>query len=89
MQNIKFIIKNNGLVWFMGVCECDEFVDFQNYEPDYICSILKITIERYKEIMTEIGARQNNDYFWFRTEEEVKKAIKDFEPYLIMEILTN
>jgi len=86
---MKFIIKNNGLVWFMGVCEDDEFVDFENYEPDYICSVLQITIERYNEIMIEIGAKnkQGNNYFWFRTEEDAQKAIKDFEPYLIMERL--
>jgi len=86
---MKFLIKNNRLVWFMGVCkDDDEFVDFENYEPDYICSILGITIEQYKEIMIEIGAKRSDDYFfWFRTEEDVQKAIQDFEPYLIMEKL--
>ena len=87
MQKIKFIITNNRLMWFIGVCEEGDFVDFENYEPDYICSALQITFERYNEIMVEIGAKQINDFFWFRTEEDAQKAIDDLEPYLIMERL--
>jgi len=86
---MKFIIKNNGLVWFMGIREDDDdFEDYENYEPEYICLMLELTIERYREIMIEIGAKQSkHDYFWFRTEEDARKVIEDLEPYLIMEKL--